>query len=209
MMIHDITAIAGAYKKRKRIGRGEGSGHGKQSGRGSKGAGSRSGTASKIGFEGGQMRYFRRLAKFGFKNAEFKIEFWTVNIGDIVSHKDFASGGDVNIATLIKAGLVRDDSRDLKILGSLPKNSKGLKVKLNVVASRCSDSARKMITDAGGSVKETGTRRDVVRGIDRNSEDRSPKNLTKKLNRGGKKPEAPTAEAEAPAEKGDKKPAKK
>ncbi len=206
MMIHDITAIAGAYKKRKRIGRGEGSGHGKQSGRGNKGAGSRSGTASKIGFEGGQMRYFRRLAKFGFKNAEFKIEFWTVNIGDIIAHPAFANGGTVDIATLAKAGLVRDDSRDLKILGSLPKNSKGLKVKLNITASRCSDAARVMITDAGGTVNETGTRRDMVRGIDRNSEDRSPKNLTKKLKRGkAKKVEAPAAEP-APEEK---KPAKK
>ena len=204
MMIHDITKIAGANKKRKRVGRGEGSGHGKQSGRGSKGAGSRSGTASKIGFEGGQMRYFRRLAKFGFTNAAFKTEFWTVNIGDILSHPAFASGGDVNVASLMKAGLVRDDSRDLKILGSLPKNSKGLKVKFNVTASRLSDSARKMITDAGGSVKETGTRRDMVRGVDRSSEDRKPKNLTKKLNRGGKKA-APKVEAEEGADKKDAK----
>lgn len=206
MMIHDITKLAGANKKRKRVGRGEGSGHGKQSGRGNKGAGSRSGTAAKIGFEGGQMRYFRRLAKFGFTNAAFKTEFWTVNIGDIVAHPAFANGGDVSVQTLMKAGLVRDDSRDLKILGSLPKASKGLKVKLNVTASRLSDSARKMITDAGGSVKETGTRRDMVRGVDRGSEDRKPKNLTKKLNRGGGKKAAPKAEAE---EGGEKKDAKK
>jgi large subunit ribosomal protein L15 len=199
MMIHDITALAGAHKKRKRIGRGEGSGHGKQSGRGHKGAGSRSGTSAKIGFEGGQMRYFRRLPKFGFTNAQFKVQFWTVNVGDIIAHPAFAKGGDVNIATLIKAGLVRDDSRDLKILGSLPKNSAGLKVKLNVTAHRMSDTARKMIVDAGGSVQETGTRRDKVRGVDRMSEDRSPKNLTKKLKRSSK-PAVPATAAEAKAE---------
>jgi len=184
MMIHDITAQAGAFKKRKRVGRGEGSGHGKTSGRGAKGAGSRSGTASKKGFEGGQMRYFRRMAKFGFTNAPFKIDFWTVNLGDIITHPAFAKGGDINLGTLIKAGLVRDESRELKILAGMPKNVGTLKVKFNVTANRMSDSARKFVTDAGGSVTETGTRRDKFRGIDRNSDDRAPKNLTKKLKRG-------------------------
>jgi large subunit ribosomal protein L15 len=198
MMIHDITAIAGAYKNRKRVGRGEGSGHGKQSGRGNKGAGSRSGNSAKRAFEGGQMPYFRRLPKFGFTNAPFKVKFWTVNLGDIIAHKDFAKGGDVNAQTLIKAGLVRDESRDLKILGSLGKE-KALKAKLNVVANRVSQNARKLITDAGGSVKELGTRRDRVRGIDFSSDDRTPKNLTKKLKRGSaaKKPKAEAAGAGA------------
>src|SRR3954471_21856168 len=187
MMIHDITAIAGAYKNRKRVGRGEGSGHGKTSGRGAKGAGSRSGYAAKKAFEGGQMPYFRRLPKFGFTNAPFKIKFWTVNLGDIAGHPAFKSGGAVSAQTLIKAGLVRDESRDLKILGSLGK-AKALSVKLQVDVSRVSDSAKKMIVDAGGSVKETGTRRDRTRGIDRMSEDRRPKNLTKKLKRTSAKP---------------------
>jgi large subunit ribosomal protein L15 len=201
MMIHDITAIAGAYKNRKRVGRGEGSGHGKQSGRGNKGAGSRSGNAAKKAFEGGQMPYFRRLPKFGFTNAPFKVNFWTVNLGDIVGHQSFAKGGTVNAGTLIKAGLVRDESRDLKILGSMGKE-KALKAKLNVEASRVSASAKKMIVDAGGSVKETGTRRDRTRGIDLTSEDRTPKNLTKKLKRGGKpKAKAGGSEPAAEAEK--------
>ncbi|HYF15252.1 MAG TPA: 50S ribosomal protein L15 [Phycisphaerales bacterium] len=205
MMIHDITARAGRYKARKRVGRGEGGGHGKQSGRGNKGAGSRSGTSAKKGFEGGQMRYFRRLAKFGFTNAPFKTHFWTVNLGDIIAHPRFAKGGDVTVESLIAAGLVRDDSRDLKILGNLSKSSPGVKVKLNVTANRLSDTARKLITDAGGSVTETGTRRDVVRGVDRNSEDRKPKNLTKKLKRssGAKAPKADAEEAK-PDEKAKK-----
>ncbi|HYE63121.1 MAG TPA: 50S ribosomal protein L15 [Phycisphaerales bacterium] len=201
MMIHDITALAGAYKNRKRVGRGEGSGHGKQSGRGNKGAGSRSGNAAKKAFEGGQMPYFRRLPKFGFTNAPFKVKFWTVNIGDIVAHPSFAKGGTVNSESLIKAGLVRDESRDLKILGSLGKE-KGLKAKLTVEANRVSASAKKMITDAGGSVKETGTRRDRTRGIDLTSEDRTPKNLTKKLKRGsGSKAKKAVAADEGEGEK--------
>lgn len=200
MMINDITALAGANKKRKRVGRGEGSGHGKQSGRGNKGAGSRSGTSAKKAFEGGQMPYFRRLAKFGFTNAQFKILFWTVNLVDIVNHPDFAKGGEVTAEALMKAGLVRDTSRDLKILGHLGK-AKSLNVKLDVQAARVTASARRMIESAGGKVVERGTRRDFVRGIDRNSEDKAPKNLTKKLNRGSraKKPKAAEAKAEEKA----------
>ncbi|MBN8596983.1 MAG: 50S ribosomal protein L15 [Planctomycetes bacterium] len=184
MMIHDITVKAGRYKKRKRVGRGEGSGHGKQSGRGNKGASSRSGHASKRSFEGGQMPYFRRLAKFGFTNAAFRTHFWIVNLREIVGHPSFAKGGTVNLKSLQEAGLVRDDSRDLKILGSV--GDEGLKVKLTVEAARVSDKAAQLITQAGGSVKQTGTRRDKVRGIDLTSEDRTPKNLTKKLKRSSK-----------------------
>lgn len=198
MMIHDITELAGKYKDRKRVGRGHGSGQGKQAGRGHKGAGSRSGDAAKRGFEGGQMPYFRRLAKFGFTNAKFKTEFWIVNLADIVRHASFAKGGKVDIDTLIKAGLVRDTSRDLKILGSIGED--GLKAKLDVTASRVSMSARRLIESAGGKVHETGTRRDHMRGVDRNAEDKAPKKLTKKLKRGSKsKGKAAEAAAAAPA----------
>lgn len=195
MMIHDITALAGKYKDRKRVGRGHGTGQGKQAGRGHKGAGSRSGTATRYQYEGGQMPYFRRLPKFGFTNAKYKTLFWVVNLADIVTHPSLAKGGKVNVATLTAAGLVRDDSRDLKILGDLPKG--GLKVKLDVETNRISQSARNAVLAAGGSVNETGTRRDRVRGVDRNSEDRTPKNLTKKLTRRSAKPtKAPAADAE-------------
>lgn len=206
MMIHDITALAGPKKYRKRVGRGEGSGHGKQSGRGHKGAKARSGYARKLAFEGGQMPYFRRLPKFGFTNAPFKVKFWTVNLSDILAHPNFTGGGVVNAESLIKAGLVRDTSRDLKILGHLgdAAHKQGVKVKLHVEASRVTESAKKHIEGAGGTVKQTGTRRDKVRGIDLTSTDRTPKNLTKKLKRGSKsaKPvadEAPEAPADAKA----------
>jgi large subunit ribosomal protein L15 len=198
MMIHDITVLAGRYKNRKRVGRGEGSGHGKQSGRGNKGDGSRSGHHTRHQFEGGQMPYFRRMPKFGFTNAKFRTEFWIVNLRDIVAHADFAKGGAVNAERLIKAGLVRDTSRNLKILGAV--GDSGLKVKLDVTAERVSAPARALIEGAGGKVVEAGTRRDRTRGIDRNSDDQSPKNLTKKLKRGSTKKKAAEPEPEAPAE---------
>lgn len=179
MMIHELTVLAGKYKARKRIGRGEGSGHGKTAGMGHKGASSRSGYAAKRGYEGGQMPYFRRLPKRGFTNARFGTEFWTVNLCDIVAHPMFSKGGEVTLARLIAAGLIRDDSRPLKILGDLGE-AKSLTVKLTITADRVTDSVRRAVTAAGGSVSETGTRRDRVRGVDRNSDDRTPKNLTKK-----------------------------
>lgn len=198
-MIHDVTALAGRYKKIKRLGRGPGSGHGKRSGRGQKGAGSRSGTSTRFTFEGGQMPYFRRLPKFGFTNAKFRTLFWIVNLREVLAHPDFTRGGEVNTATLVKAGLVRDDSRELKLLGSVGED--GVKVKLNVKAARVSAGARRLIEGAGGKVHETGSRRDRVRGIDRNSDDPKPKNLTKKLER-GKRPAKPAAKADAaPADK--------
>jgi hypothetical protein len=101
----------------------------------------------------------------------------------------------------VQAGLIRDDSRPLKILGDLGE-SKTLSAKLNITASRVTDSVRKAVTAAGGSVTETGTRRDKTRGVDRNSDDRSPKNLTKKLKRGSKAktPAAAENKGEAKAE---------
>lgn len=183
MMIHEITEQAGKYKARKRIGRGPGSGRGKTSTRGQKGAGSRAGHSTRYQFEGGQMPFFRRLPRWGFTNAEFKTHFWIVNLRDIAAHPDFAKGGDVTPATLSDAGLVRDTTRDVKVLGSLGEGETGLKVKLNVKVSRVTGPARKLIEGGGGSIDESGTRRDRIRGIDRNAGDPTPKNLTKKLKR--------------------------
>src|ERR1043165_1630385 len=210
MMIHDITAVAGRYKARKRVGRGKYGARGKTSGRGQKGAGSRSGTTTRFQFEGGQMPFFRRIPKFGFTNAAFKTRFWIVNIGAVARHPEFARGGEVNEERLIKAGLVRDTSRPLKVLGGI--GDEGLKAAFTVTAERVSGTARKMIEGAGGRVTETGTRRDKTRGIDRNSDDKSPKNLTKKLTRSKPKKAAKAEEggAEAKAEgkpkKGEGKP---
>lgn len=213
MMIHDITALAGKYKAKKRVGRGLGSGTGKTAARGYKGQKSRSGYSQKRAHEGGQMPYFRRMRKIGFSNFKFTSRFWIVNLRDIVDHPSFKSGGTVDTASMVKIGLIRDDSRDLKILGDM--GERKLAVKLSISAARVSDSVRKMVLDAGGSVNELGTRRDMVRGVDRNSEDRRPKNLGKKLKRGSKSKAKKAAAAgegeekgEAKAEKGGDKPAK-
>jgi len=148
------------------------------------------------------MPYFRRLRKFGFSNFNFTTRYWIVNLRAILEHPSFAKGGEVNAESLIKAGLIRDLSRDVKILGDVGED--GVKAKLTVNVSRVSDQARKLIEGAGGKVTESGTRRDKVRGVDRNSDDRKPKNLTKKLNRKSraKKPVGGgDEEAEAPAKK--------
>jgi large subunit ribosomal protein L15 len=182
MMIHEITALVGKEKARKRIGRGRGSGRGKTSGRGHKGAGSRAGNSRKGAFEGGQMPYFRRLPKRGFTNAKFMTQFWIANLRDIVEHPNFAKGGEVSTETLMNAGLIRDAKRPLKILGDLGEADK-LSVKLDIKAERVTASARKHVEAAGGTVTESGTRRDRVRGVDRSSGDYTPTNLTKKLKR--------------------------
>ncbi len=187
MMIHEVTAVVGKHRPRKRIGRGRGSGHGKTSGRGHNGAASRSGFSRRAAFTGGSLPYFRRIPIRGFSNQNFRTNFWIVNLGDILTHPNFKKGGDVTVESLIAAGLIRDHSRPLKVLGDL-KNHAGeeissVAVKLNITAQRVSSSVRKQVEEAGGSVTELGTRRDRVRGIDRQSGDATPKNLTKKLKR--------------------------
>ncbi len=180
MMIHEITALVGKHKARKRVGRGRGSGVGKTSGRGHKGAGSRAGYSRRAAFEGGQMPYFRRMPKRGFNNANFTTRFRIVNLRDIAAHPDFAKGGDVNVETLTRAGLIQSNNLPLKVLGDLGEADK-LGVKLAIVAERVTRSAKQHVEDAGGTVTEIGTRRDKVRGIDRASDDHTPTKLTKKL----------------------------
>ncbi|MBL8744737.1 MAG: 50S ribosomal protein L15 [Phycisphaerae bacterium] len=198
MMIHEITALAGANRKPTRVGRGESSGLGKTSGKGHKGARARAGYSLKKAFEGGQTPYFRRISKRGFSNFKYRTEFWIVNLGDVLAHEDFAKGGVVNAERLIKAGLIRDTTRPLKVLGDLGEAAKGgVKVKLEITAERVTAKVRELVTKAGGSVTEAGTRRDEIRGIDRNSDDQTPKNLTRKLKRGKRKTTGKTEGAAA------------
>ena len=144
-MIHEITEKAGKYKSRKRIGRGHGSGSGKTSGRGHKGAGSRSGYSRRPAFEGGQMQYFRRIAKRGFSNADFKIVYHIVNLDSLAQR--FESGATVDATSLVEAGLIRNFKNPIKILGN-----GDLAIALNVTADKFSASAVKKIEAAGGSV---------------------------------------------------------
>jgi large subunit ribosomal protein L15 len=146
MMLDQILAEAGAHKRRKRVGRGESSGHGRQSGRGNKGCQARAGGGTRPLHEGGQMPIFRRLPKRGFSNFEFRREYQVVNLGSLET--DFENGETANIETLRQKGLVAGATPLVKILG------KGtLSKKLTVEAHAFSASAKEAIEKAGGTVK--------------------------------------------------------
>ncbi|QQE11431.1 50S ribosomal protein L15 [Planctomycetota bacterium] len=145
MMIHEVTAKVGAHKKRKRVGRGPGSGTGKTAGRGHKGAGSRSGYTNTGAHEGGQMPLFRRFAKRGFSNANFRKHFSIVNTKALEAR--FDDGAEVNPDMLVKVGLIRNTKLPVKILGQ-----GDIAKKLNITAAKFSKSAAEKIEKAGGSV---------------------------------------------------------
>ncbi len=144
LTLSNIGPKKGAKKKRKRVGRGPGSGHGKTSTRGHKGQKARSGGAKGPGFEGGQMPLYRRLPKRGFKNP-FRIEYEVVNLDQL--EQKFSEGEVVTIAALKEKRLVRRDL-PVKILGRGE-----LTKKLTVEAHAFSEKAKKAIESAGGSVK--------------------------------------------------------
>ena len=116
MKLHNIKPATGATHKKKRIGRGEGSGHGGTSTRGHKGAQSRSGYSRKLGFEGGQMPLQRRLPKFGFNNIN-RIEYKAINISTLQTLYEKTGISDINVETLIESGLISKNDR-VKILGN-------------------------------------------------------------------------------------------
>jgi large subunit ribosomal protein L15 len=146
MMIHEITAQAGAHKKRKRVGRGESSGHGKTSTRGTKGSGARAGGEIKVGSEGGNMPLFRRLPKRGFNNNYFAQRFSIINVSDLEAH--FDNGATVDASALIAKGLVRDERYPVKVLGNGE-----LTKKLTIVAGKFSKQAADKIAKAGGTTQ--------------------------------------------------------
>ena len=134
--------------KKKRLGRGQGSGKGGTATRGHKGAKSRSGYSKKLGFEGGQMPLQRRIPKFGFKNIN-RVEYQPVNLNALqllVDNKKIKKG-TVNINVLIENGLVGKNDL-VKILGSGE-----LKTALKVEAHKFSKSAHAQIEKSGGEVK--------------------------------------------------------
>ncbi len=141
--LSNIGPKKGAKKKRKRVGRGIGSGHGKTATKGHKGQLARSGGGKGPGFEGGQMPLYRRLPKKGFKNP-FRVEYQVVNLNRL--EERFEDGATVTPEVLEQVRLVRDAHKPIKILarGTLTK-------KLTVVADAASEAARKAIEAAGGS----------------------------------------------------------
>ncbi len=149
MRLHDIRPAPGATKRKKRVGRGESSGHGKTSTRGNKGQRARSGAGIRVGFEGGQMPLNRRLPKRGFSNATFKKDIVAINLDTLEKH--FDNGAMITEGALREKGLVRGRDHDgIKILG----NGEVTK-KFTIAVDLISASAKEKIEKAGGSFAGT------------------------------------------------------
>ena len=144
----ELSPAPGSKRSRKRVGRGNGSGHGTYSGRGCKGQKSRSGYKMRPGFEGGQLPLIKRLPrKRGFVNI-FRKEYSTVNIGKLAF---FESGSEVTPERLVAAGLVKSLRYPIKILAE-----GDIEHPLLVRANKFSAAAKAKIEAAGGKVEEIG-----------------------------------------------------
>jgi large subunit ribosomal protein L15 len=148
-ILSSLTPAKGSRKKRKRIGRGQGSGHGGTSTRGHKGAGSRSGTRYYPWFEGGQMPLVRRVPKRGF-TSPFRVEYQIVNVNtlDKLAADGKVPSGVVSPEVLVKLGVIKKASVPVKVLGNGE-----LKAKLNISANAFSKSAIEKIEKAGGKTQ--------------------------------------------------------
>ena len=147
MNLHNLAPAPGSKKRRKRIGRGPGSGHGKTATKGHKGLLARSGGGKRPGFEGGQMPLVRRLPKFGFRNPS-RIEYAIVNLK---SFEQWTGDGTVTPQAMVDAGLIKRKRLPIKILGVGE-----LKKSLVVQAHKFSKSAEAKIQAAGGRVEVIG-----------------------------------------------------
>jgi len=143
MRLKDLKPAPGSNKKRKRVGRGDGSGHGKTSCRGHKGQGARSGGNVQPGFEGGQMPLQRRLPKRGFHNI-FRVQMAVVNLNQLES----LAGGEITPENLAQHGLIGGKNRRVKILGE-----GSLSKALTVRAHGFSATAKRKIEAAGGKAE--------------------------------------------------------
>jgi len=145
MDLSTLSPPRGSRKNRKRVGRGEGSGHGGTSCKGHKGQKARSGGTTAVGFEGGQMPLKRRLPKRGFTNI-FKKQYALLDVKQLCA---FEAQSTVDPAALLKAGLIKKLYDGIKVLGD-GEIDRPLVVKVH----KCSRSAHTKITAAGGRVEE-------------------------------------------------------
>lgn len=146
MQIHDLFPAPGSRKSRKRVGRGNGSGHGSTAGRGDKGQNSRAGGGKGPGFEGGQNPLHMRLPKLpGFKNRN-KIDYNVVNVSRL--DEVFADGDTVDAETLVAAGIIKSVAAPVKVLGD-----GDISKKLSVRVDKVSAPAKAKIEAAGGTVE--------------------------------------------------------
>ncbi|HEX6123815.1 MAG TPA: 50S ribosomal protein L15 [Pyrinomonadaceae bacterium] len=146
LSLNNLKPAKGSTHKKKRVGRGPGSGLGKTSGRGHKGQKSRSGYSSRPGFEGGQMPLQRRLPKRGFTNI-FKKQWIEISLAKI--EESFNAGDSVTPEILHERGLIKKAKHDLVILGT-GEMSKAL----NISAHRFTKTAKDKIEKAGGSITQ-------------------------------------------------------
>ena len=144
MHLHELNA--GSRKKRKRVGRGPGSGLGKTCGRGHKGAKSRSGFKNKRGFEGGQTPLKRRLPKFGFTNPN-RQTYQLINLDRLEKLEQLTDGASLEMQQMLEMGLIRNTKTPVKLLGrgSLTK-------KIRITVDKASRGAVESVTQAGGEV---------------------------------------------------------
>jgi len=142
--IHELAPAEGSKKKRKRVGRGPGSGHGKTSCRGHKGQNARSGGGTPPGFEGGQMPLQRRVPKRGFTNI-FKKQYNIINVRDL---NRFEPDSSLDKESLIAAGLVKRKRDDVKLLGD-----GDISHAVVIKVSKASQIARQKIEAAGGKIE--------------------------------------------------------
>ena len=145
MKLDELSPAPGSVSKRKRVGRGHGSGNGKTAGKGHKGQNARSGGGVRIGFEGGQMPLTRRIPKRGFNNI-FATEYTVVNVADLEAR--FENGAVIDTDALIDAGLVTKVLDGVKVLGN-GEVTKSFTVK----AAKFSESAKAKIESAGGKAE--------------------------------------------------------
>lgn len=143
MRLSDLAPSPGSRKKRKRVGRGPGSGHGKTSCRGHKGQNSRSGGGTKAGFEGGQMPLQRRLPKRGFTNI-FQKNRTIVNVGVL----DKLEAATITPDLLVSEGIIKEVGDGVKILGN-----GDVTRAITVKAHAFSTSAKEKIEKAKGSIE--------------------------------------------------------
>ena len=144
MQLHELNA--GSRKKRKRVGRGPGSGLGKTCGRGHKGAKSRSGFKNKRGFEGGQTPLKRRLPKFGFTNPN-RQTYQLINLDRLEKLEQLTDGTSLETQQMLEMGLIRNTKTPVKLLG---RGSLSKKIKITV--DKASRGAVESVTQAGGEV---------------------------------------------------------
>lgn len=142
----NLAPNPGSTKDRKRVGRGIGSGWGKTAGKGHKGQKARKGSGPAVGFEGGQTPLYRRLPKYGFSNNQFAQKVYCVRVDQL---NCFADGEKVTVESLVKAGLVKNLSRKVKVIGN-----SCLDKKLELEVNKVTAGAKGLILKNGGTVKE-------------------------------------------------------